>query len=83
MYIRDQFVRGLQNCILQTDILIKANQRKTLTDILKYPNLLKLQFVINLILRTSVQLKLPLLLISLSTNFRIILTRINCLLTAY
>ena len=33
IYIRDQFVRGLQNSMLQTDILTKASQLRTLADI--------------------------------------------------
>lgn len=33
IYIRDQFVRGLQNSMLQTYILTKASQLRTLADI--------------------------------------------------
>ena len=34
--IKDQFIRGLQNKLIQTDILAKASQLKTLEDVIKH-----------------------------------------------
>ena len=36
MNIKDQFIRGLQNESIQTDILAKASQLKTLEDVIKH-----------------------------------------------
>ena len=36
MNVKDQFVRGLANDVLQTGILAKANQLKPLEDIVKH-----------------------------------------------
>lgn len=35
-YVRDQFIRGLNNDMLQTDILAKADQLKSLEDVVKH-----------------------------------------------
>lgn len=36
MYVRDQFIRGLNNDMLQTDILAKADQLEKLEDVVKH-----------------------------------------------
>ena len=36
MNVKDQFIRGLANNVLQTDILTKANQLKSLEDTVKH-----------------------------------------------
>ena len=36
MNVKDQFIRGLTNDVLQTDILAKANQLKSLEDIVNH-----------------------------------------------
>ena len=41
MNVKDQFVGGLANDVLQTDILAKGNQLKSLGDIVKHAEALE------------------------------------------